>query len=203
MSVVRPHRLSRRAFLQASVGLAATLPLASCGPPVQRAGEAALAPGHLATLGLASEVLWPSVDGQPGANGPEVAARAARLLAVAPPKLQGDVRLMLETLDRLAFLGGSLRGLAGLDPTRRRRYLTGWRDLGLAASDRLWAGLVRLTGTLTYMSPTTWPGIGFPGPWVGRLDVGLGLRNERPLSANPNPSWDAPHPLAQEPPHGR
>jgi hypothetical protein len=110
--------------------------------------------------------------------------------------------MMLATLDRLAFLGGSLRGLAGLDPDRRRRYLAGWRDLGFAVSDRLWAGLVRLTGTLTYMSPATWPGIGFPGPWHGRLDVGLGLRNERPLAANPNPNWDAPSPRREERSHG-
>jgi hypothetical protein len=183
--------LSRRAFLRGSVGLAVTLPLAACAAPPPASG-AALSEAQLETLAIAGRTLWPAVGGLTGAEGAGIASRAARLLALAPAALQADVRRMLVALDRLAVLRGSLRGLAGLDDAGRRRYLFGWRDAGLSQADQLWAGLVRLTGTLTYMSPATWPGIGFPGPWHGRLDVGVGLHHERPLAANPNPNWDAP-----------
>lgn len=200
MPVVKGGTLSRRAFLRGSLGLAASLPLAGCVAPTPRDPRDVLTGTQRETLGLVTRTLWPPVEGLPGADGADVVTRATRLLAPAPPSLQADVRQLLDVLDRMAFLGGSLRGVAGLDVARRRRYLFGWRDAGLAEADRLWAGLVRLTGTFTYMSPATWPGIGYPGPWYGRLDVGVGLRHDRPLAANPNPSWDSPHPL--EPGHG-
>ncbi|MEB3196326.1 MAG: hypothetical protein VKP62_03895 [Candidatus Sericytochromatia bacterium] len=192
----RRRGVSRRAFLGGLATLSLGYPLAACSPPP--------APGRVLTgpqgdlLEALSEALWPAVHGLPGSRVARVANRAQTLLVHAPADMQDEVRLLVDTLDRFSWLSGRSGSLSSWPQVQRERYLAGWRDAPLALSARAWAGLVRLTGTLTYMSPASWPAIQFPGPWYGRLDVGVGLDHRRVLGANPNPHWDRPYPRQPE-----
>ena len=189
-------QLSRRQFLGASLGLvggafAASLPLAGCLPTPHPGPGTPLAfftPKQWGALDAAGRALWPDLPGQPGAGAVGTATFADALFAQANPRLQADLRQLLDAIEDLTWTTGRLAPFSALDPAARVAYLGAWRDGPLALQRRAFAGLVRLTGMLTYMKPEAWPAIAYPGPWVGRFDFGMGIGNQGPLAASPNPN---------------
>ena len=188
--------LTRRQFLGAALGLAGgalatSLPLAGCAPQAYPGPGTPLAfftPKQWGALDAAGKALWPDLPGQPGAGVAGTATFADALFAQANPRLQADLRQLLDAIEDLTWTTGRLRPFTALSPAERVAYLAAWRDGPLALQRRAFAGLVRLTGMLTYMKPETWPAIAYPGPWIGRFDFGLGLDNLGPLAASPNPN---------------
>ena len=95
---------------------------------------------------------------------------------------------MLDTLEDLPFLAGSFKPFTTMTPDEQDAYLANWQTSNLGVKRQAFVGLNRLAQMIYYMDARSWPAIGFPGAWVGRLDVGLGLDNQGALAANPNPN---------------
>lgn len=188
--------LNRRTFLcgalvAAGAGLAATLPLAGCashsyvGPP---GGLVFLSPKQWTVLDAAGRRLWPASHGRPGAGELEVATVADRLFSRANPRLKGDLRQLLDTIEDQTWLALRLTPFTAMTPAEQDAYLATWRDSPVGLMRQAFVGLNRIAGMLSYMAPGSWPAIGYPGPWIGRVDLGLGPDNQGALAANPNPN---------------
>jgi hypothetical protein len=176
--------LSRRAFLGRSLALAVSLPLAGCSrPPVENAPKDLrfFTPQQWQTLDAAAQRLVPGVE-------QAVATTADQLFAQANPRLKADLQKLLDTFENYTFLGGEWGRFSAMSPERQDRYLLNWQASSLGVKRQAFVGLNRLAGMLYYMEPRSWARIGYAGPWVGRIDVGLGLDNQGELAANPNPN---------------
>lgn len=167
------------------------MPLAGC-VPVAHPGPgrplAFLTPARWGTLDAAGRILWPDLPGQPGAGGLRAADLADKLFARANPRLQDDLERLLDGLESLTWTTGRLRPFSALAPADQAAYLAAWRDSPLAIQRRGFAAIARMTGTLSYMQPASWEAIGFPGPWIGRIDIGLGADNQGAMATSPNPN---------------
>ncbi len=175
----------------AAGGLATSLPLAGCVPaahPGPGRPLAFLTPARWGTLDAAGRVLWPDLPGQPGAGAARAAELADRLFAGAHPTLKGEIAQLLDALGSLTWTTFRFQPFSALAPADQAAYLASWRDAPFAIQRRGFAAVARLTGMLTYMQPASWEAIGFPGPWLGRVDIGLGLDGQGAMAASPNPN---------------
>lgn len=188
--------LSRRRFLQATglVALSATLPVAGCAPRRYTTPDlSCFTPGQFAALDAASRRLVPRMGSAPGAGELEIARAADRLWARANPTLQADLRQLLTVFEELpAMLGGA--PFSQRSPAAQDAYLRAWETSALWPARQGFAALNKLVATLFYMDPRSWPSIGYQGPWIGRIDAGLGLDNQQEMPAPVNPHVFARHP---------
>ncbi|MDB5097103.1 MAG: putative oxidoreductase [Cyanobacteria bacterium RYN_339] len=188
--------LSRRTFLKRSIGatvglLAGSLPLVACAGPAYSHAPAGLllfTPKEWTVLDAAVRRLAPAQPGRPGGGELGTATFADHLFARANPRLKADLSRLLGTFEDYTFLAGRFKPFTMMTPAEQDAYLANWLDSGLGVKRQAGVGLVRLASMLYYMDPGAWPGIRYPGPWVGRIDVGLGLDNQGPMAANPNPN---------------
>lgn len=188
--------LSRRAFLKRSLGataglLAGSLPLAGCAAPAYDHAPADLklfTKKEWTVLDAAMRRLAPGAPNRPGAGELGTATFADQLFAGANPRLKADLSRLLGAWEDYTFLAGRFGPFTAMAPAEQDAYFANWLESGLGMKRQAAVGLNRLAAMLYYMDPRAWPAIGYPGPWVGRLDVGLGLDNQGPLAANPNPN---------------
>ena len=123
----------------------------------------------------------------PAHGGLDTALVADHLFAPANQRLKDQLFQLLDTLEQWPVLGGSFTRFTAMAPEAQDAYLRNWQTSSVGTKRQAFVGLNRLAQMVTYMDPATWQGIGFDGPWVGRIDVGLGLDNQGELAANPNP----------------
>lgn len=193
--------MTRRAFLRAAFGLGAgaiatTLPLAGCRRPdyPQPPYAAQLfTPKELAVLEAASRRLLPAGEGRLGGGEVGVAQAADALLASANPRLQADLKQLLNTFEDQTWLALRFQAFTAMSPEAQDAYLRAWIDSPLGVMRQGAVALNKLSGMLFYMEPRSWKQIGYPGPWIGRYDFGLGLDNQGDMAANPNPNVFARH----------
>lgn len=186
-------KLSRRRFLFDALGLSAgwlagSLWLTGCTPvryPERRLSF--LTPKEWAALDAASEQLIPRLPGLRGARDLPVASAADALFAAANPRLQDDLKQLLNSLEDLTWLNLRFRPFTALDADEQAAYLRSWERSALGLQRQGFVALSKLTAMLFYSDPASWPQIGYPGPWIGRYDFGQGIDNQGDLAANPNP----------------
>jgi hypothetical protein len=186
-------RLSRRQFLHGALGLSAgwlagSVTLTGCSPvhypdrPLRF-----LTPKEWAALDAASAQLLPRLPGKVGATDLSVATAADTLFAQANPRLQNDLKQLLNSLEDLTWLNLRFKPFTVLDPDDQKAYLRNWERSPVDLQRQGFVALSKLCAMLFYMNPDAWPQIGYPGPWIGHYDFGQGLSNQGDLSANPNP----------------
>jgi hypothetical protein len=188
--------LSRRAFLKRSFGLGAgllagSMPLAGCAAPSYNHAPAdlkLLTKKQWTVLDAAVRRLVPAQADQPGGGALGTATFADHLFAGANPRLKTDLARLLDTFEDYTFLAGRFKPFTTMTAQEQDAYIANWLDSSLGVKRQAGVGLTRLAAMLYYMDPRAWPALHYPGPWVGRLDVGLGVDNQGPLAANPNPN---------------
>lgn len=183
------RELSRRRFLLACVALAGTVSLLGCMSVVTEPppGLAVLTPRQWTVLDEAARILLPDGPGRKGAGEIPVATLADRLLATADAHLKGQLARLLDAFETMPFLALHCHRFTAMRPSEQEAYLAAWIESPLPMLRQGGIALNKLCAMVFYMDPRSWPQIAFPGPWVGRLDVGLGLDNQGNLPANPNP----------------
>lgn len=187
--------MSRRAFLRAALGLgagaiAASLPLAGCHRPDYPAPgftPALFTAKELAVLEAACRRLLPAGAGRPGGGELAVARAADALLATANPRLQRDLKQLLNTFEDQTWLALRLQPFTAMAPAAQDAYVAAWLDGPLPVMRQGAVALNKLAGMLYFMDPRAWTAIGYPGPWIGRYDFGLGLDNQGEMPESPNP----------------
>lgn len=186
-----PGRLSRRSFLRGACLLALGLLALSVPVGCQRGTYPAVrrslrffTPKEWWVLAGVLDRLVPSAR----AAGADVAGAADGLLSRANPTLQGDVKRLLGTFEDWTWLSMRFKPFTAMSPAEQDGYLQSWMDSPLDLQRQGFAALNRLAAMLFYMDERSWPQIRYAGPWVGRFDAGLGLDNQGPMAANPNPN---------------
>lgn len=177
-----------RALALTAGGLAFSFPLTGCAPVRYPERELHfLTPKEWATLDAAAARLVPRTPERLGAPDLDVASAADRLFASAHPRLQHDLKQLLNSLEDLTWLNLRFRPFTALSEESKDAYLQSWADSPLGIQRQGFVALAKIAATLVYMDPRTWPQIGYAGPWIGRYDFGQGLDNQGDLAANPNP----------------
>lgn len=186
-------RLSRRRFLQgALVGgagwIAGSFVLKGCTPTRYAERDLRfLTAKEWATLEAASTRLLPPTPGRLGARDLAVADAADRLFSGANPRLQHDLKQLLNSLEDMTWLNLRFEPFTTLSAETQDAYLKSWQSSPLGLQRQGFVALAKITAMLAYMNPRSWPQIRYPGPWVGRLNLGTGLDNQADMPANPNP----------------
>lgn len=186
-------RLSRRRFLTQALALSAgwlagSVTLAGCAPARYPDRTLTfLTPKEWAALDAASGHLVPRLPGRMGAQDLPVASAADELFARANPRLQDDLKQLLNSLEDLTWLNLRFSPFTQLDGPAQEAYLRSWERSALGLQRQGFVALSKIAAMLFYADPRSWPQIGYPGPWIGRFDFGQGLDNQGDLSANPNP----------------
>lgn len=186
-----PGRLSRRSFLRGACLLMGGLLALSLPVGCQRVTYPAVrrslrffTPKEWTVLESVLDRLVPSAR----AVGADVAGAADGLLSRANPTLQGDVRRLLATFEDWTWLTLRFKPFTAMTAREQDGYLQSWMDSPLDLQRQGFAALNRLAAMLFYMDERSWAQIRYAGPWVGRFDAGLGLDNQGPMAANPNPN---------------
>lgn len=186
-----PTRHSRRSFLRHALFLAGGLFALSLPVGCERVSYPAagrslrfFTPKEWAVLDGIVERLLPSVRSVHA----DVASAADALLSRANPTLQADVHRLLATFEDWTWLSLRFKPFTAMSPPERDSYLRAWMESPLGLQRQGFAALNKLAQMLFYMDARSWSLIGFPAPWVGRYDVGLGVDNQGDLAANPNPN---------------
>lgn len=121
--------------------------------------EALVAPGEKAVTGL------PSV-GEAG-----VVDFLDQLLPELPEEVQKKFPLLLWGMEHgarfLSFTGRPFTRLEGAD---RTAFLTGFAESRLEIRRLAFRALKNLVMLAYYQADAAWPGIGYEGPWIGRVD---------------------------------
>lgn len=185
--------LSRRRFLLQALGLSAgwlagSVTLVGCAPT--RYPERALSfltPKEWAALDAASAHLIPRLPGKLGAQDLPVATAADELFALANPRLQADLKQLLNSLEDMTWLNLRFPPFTRLDAPEQEAYLRSWERSPLGLQRQGFVALSKIAAMLFYADPRSWEQIGYPGPWVGRYNFGQGIANQGDLAANPNP----------------
>ncbi|HEY9724621.1 MAG TPA: gluconate 2-dehydrogenase subunit 3 family protein [Oscillatoriaceae cyanobacterium] len=191
--------INRRQFLRRALGFAAvatTLPLAACARGRYTAPPQALdffTEKQWNVLHAASLRLMPSAPGRLGAETIDVATAADHLLAKASPPLQAQFRQLLDTFEDWTWLALHFKPFTAMGPEEQDAYLRAWQSSPLALQRQGFSGLNKTCAMLFYMDPRSWPQIGYPGPWIGKFDFGLGLDNQGAMAAPVNPNVYARH----------
>ncbi len=116
-----------------------------------------------------------------GPDGARLAANVDRYVAAMPAPLRTEVHGLFVLVEQGTALGGRVRRLTRLDPSRRRAFLEGLSRRGglLAVASR---GVRDLCYVGWYQDPRTWPAIGYTGPLVKEQAPDAPLR-ETPYDA--------------------
>jgi hypothetical protein len=192
--------VTRRAFLRGLVGLAGSalaisVPILGCSHPTYTASPKDLklfTNKQWSVLDAAAKRLAPAHQRLVDGHDMGVANTADQLFSTGNARLKADLARLLDTFEDDPWLAGSWKPFTQMTPQEQDSYLNNWMTSSLGVKRQAFVGLNRLVQMVYFMDPRSWPDIGYDGPWVGRLDVGLGLDNQGPLAANPNPNVFAP-----------
>jgi hypothetical protein len=115
-----------------------------------------------------------------------------RLERAVPPRLRGELALSLRVLDRSPLILPDWRAFSALPVTSRERLLEAWQRGDWPTGRRAFMAWQRAVLMGAFGDPGLQGRIGFDGPWVGRLDVGLGTDNRGAMPAPVNDRVFAP-----------
>jgi hypothetical protein len=68
-----------------------------------------------------------------------------------------------------------------LSAAEQDAYLRGWMESSLGARRIVFRALKTLAALGYYAQPTSWEGIGYDGPWLGRVDATSDFTHEEPV----------------------
>lgn len=104
------------------------------------------------------------------------------LLADLPPTSQGQARLMLRVVEHGTHLFDlKPRRFTRLSPAEQDAYLRGWMESTLGARRVIFRALKTLAALGYYAQTTSFAGIGYDGPWLGRVDATPLAEHETPV----------------------
>jgi hypothetical protein len=107
-----------------------------------------------------------------GADGIDVVAKLERTLTYIDPDRHATILALPGLLDQLSrVLVPTFSAWHALSPEDQARALLDWQDSSLAFRRAVYAGLRLLLLSLAYTDASTWTEIGYPGPWIGRIEV--------------------------------
>jgi hypothetical protein len=170
--------LSRRSFLRQGIGGTALLAAGALLPsgctryPKPPPSLSFFTAKEYAVLNLlAARMLGlPELHEGDEEGGVDVAANLDRLVAGWDADLKRQLRLALRVVEHGTYLFELQRKrLTKLSLAEQNAYLAGWAASTLGARRVAYLGFKALV-SLGYYG-TTWSGMGYPGPWLGRLDV--------------------------------
>lgn len=109
-----------------------------------------------------------------GSNGPQTDAIRAlgETLGYIEPERQALIAQLPAILDQGSrFLVPTYRAWSALNEADRVAALEDWRTSPLGFRRQIYNGLRQLLLFHAYTDPTAWPDAGYPGPWLGRVDL--------------------------------
>jgi len=121
--------------------------------------------------------------GLPSEEGPRIGVFIDDLLANLPPTTQGQARLMLRVVEHGTHLFDlKAKRFTRLSPAAQDIYLEGWMRSSLGARRIVFRALKALAALGYYAQQGSWEGIGYEGPWLGRVSVEERPQGEEPVS---------------------
>jgi hypothetical protein len=189
---VKAPRLSRRSFLAASMGVALGALFGASGCHGHRAypalppGLRGLSPKSFAVLRVLCGLMVPPWGGHPGAVDLGLPLALALGLRALPRDQALALHHALESLEELTWFQGHLQPFTALPRAAQEGVIRAWMQ-GSAGQRQAMAALLRLIAFHHHVQPGSFGALAYAGPWVGRVDVGLGLKNRGAMAANPNP----------------
>lgn len=115
-----------------------------------------------------------------------------RLEQAVAPRLRQELGLSLRLLDRSPLFWFDWRPFSALPLAGRDRVLEGWQRGDWSTGRRALMAWQRAVLMGAFGSTLHHDRIGFDGPWVGHLDVGLGPDNRGDMAEPVNPNALAP-----------
>ncbi len=104
------------------------------------------------------------------------------LLADLPPTSQGQARLMLRVVEHGTHLFDlKPHRFTRLSPAEQDAYLRGWMESTLGARRVIFRALKTLAALGYYAQTTSFAGVGYDGPWLGRVEAGSTFTHEAPV----------------------
>jgi Gluconate 2-dehydrogenase subunit 3 len=184
--------IDRRRFLKrtaggvALLGLGALLPTGCSRYPKPAARLRFLNPREYAILSATAARLL-GAEGAVGADADQidVAANVDALLADWDTEVQGQLRTMLRVFEHGTYLFDLRRKrFTQLTAAKQDAYIAGWMNSTLGVRRVVFRALKLLVAAGFYQRPHAWTGIGYDGPWLGRVAASARLTPEAavPLS---------------------
>ncbi|MBK6686620.1 MAG: gluconate 2-dehydrogenase subunit 3 family protein [Deltaproteobacteria bacterium] len=163
--------MDRRAFLQRGLVGGAILAASACTLHAWPVQDRYQPQGNLQCLDPRTFVVLASIAARtvqdPVADPVAIAHAVDRTIALSAPEAASELRQLLNLFESgLAglLLDGRLRPFTRLTPDRQDQVLAAWRDSRLVLRRAGYTALRKLTLAAHYASPTTWEGVGYPGP---------------------------------------
>lgn len=118
---------------------------------------------------LAARLLGVAVSNA-GGDGVDVAANLDRMVAGWDADVKRQLRLALRVVEHGTYLFDLERKrFTKLTEAQQNRYLEGWAASTLGARRVAFLGIKAMVSMGYYA--TAWDGLGYPGPWLGRIAV--------------------------------
>jgi hypothetical protein len=157
-------QVTRRAWLTTVAALAT---LSAFPAPAAGASPAAFSADDRALLAALARALYGE-----DADALDVPARLSATLEVLSPDQAALLASLPGLFDRIGRVAvPTLRSFVDLTPEEQAAALADWRDSSLAARRTLYAALHGLVLAHCYTAEASWAGVGYPGPWLGRIDL--------------------------------
>jgi hypothetical protein len=104
------------------------------------------------------------------------------LLAELPPTSQGQARMMLRVVEHGTHVFDlKPRRFTRLSPAEQDAYLRGWMESTLGARRVIFRALKTLAALGHYAQTASFAGIGYDGPWLGRIEATSRVTHEAPV----------------------
>ena len=187
--------IHRRRFLKGTISGVTLLTFGSLLPagcsryPKPAAKLRFLDPREYAILTAAAERLL-GVEGAIGSakDQIDVGANVDGLVADWDADAQRQLRTMLRVFEHGTYLFDLRRKrFTALTATKQDEYLAGWMNSTLGVRRVVFRALKLLVAAGFYQAPHAWTRIGYPGPWIGRIEASERAAPEpvAPLSSLP------------------
>lgn len=167
---VLQESFGRREFLRRGGGglmlaLAAVLPGCS-RTGGSRNGEGAFSHSERQTLWAICERMLPGGGRAPSAGAIDVAGKIENLVSGLDPGAATDFRRLLSLFEWSPVLFEARPGrFSTLSPDTQTAVIHGWATSRLAFRRTGFVAIKRVAMSVYYAQETSWPAIGFPGPW--------------------------------------
>lgn len=167
--------VSRRGFLKGTLGGAIALGAAGFLPsgcaryPDAPAGLVVLNAKEYAILNAAARIY---VGAAGASEGIDVARFFDHFARNFQPWISDQIKQGLAVFEHGPLLFSfSLKTFTEMDEEAQRAYVDGWRTSSLVFRRGLNAAIRNICLSGYYLQSSTWPAIGYEGPWLGRVNV--------------------------------
>ena len=171
--------MDRRRFLKGSaagialLGVGSLLPAGCRSYPKPAVSLRFFNSREYATMNaVAARVIGAPTRIGPGADRIDVAANVDAAVVPWDAEAQGQLRTMLRVFEHGTYLFDLQRKrFTRLTAAQQDVYLTGWMSSTLGARRIVFRALKALAAGGYYTDSRAWAGIGYDGPWIGRVDA--------------------------------